>query len=140
MIKDEVLSKLLAGDDYKTIYSELKGKKPFYQAYNEWFVIKEKQYAETLRKQNALDSKIKASQVEESTLSKNVKVLQGQAQELERIEKQIVDLRNLLDATQKEFSVVQNQLYLLKEKGFNAWERGRHSKICYWSFNRSMRI
>jgi len=46
-IKDEVLSKLLAGEDYKTIYSELKGKKPFYQAYNEWFDIKEKQHDET---------------------------------------------------------------------------------------------
>jgi len=45
-IKDEVLSKLLAGEDYKTIYSELKGKKPFYQAYNEWFDIKEKQHDE----------------------------------------------------------------------------------------------
>ncbi len=49
-----------------------------------------------------------------------MKGLQGQAQELERIEKQIVDSRNLLDATQKEFSEVQNQLYLLEEKGFNA--------------------
>jgi predicted nucleic acid-binding Zn-ribbon protein len=99
-----------------------------------------KNNAEMLRKQNALDSKIKTLQVEESALRKNVKGLQGQAQELERIEKQIVDSRNLLDATQKEFSEVQNQLYLLEEKGFNAWERGRHSKICYWSFNRSMRI
>lgn len=119
-VKDEVLVRLLAGEDYSTIYGSIRGKKPFYQAYNEWLVIKEKQYAETLQKQNALDSKIKALQVEESALSKNVKGLQGQAQELERIEKQIVDSRNLLDATQKEFSEVQNQLYLLEEKGFTA--------------------
>ncbi len=119
-VKDEILVRLLAGEDYSTIYRSVRGKKPFYEAYNEWLVIKEKQYAEMLRKQNALDSKIKTLQVEESALRNNVKGLQGQAQELERIEKQIVDSRNLLDATQKEFSEVQNQLYLLEEKGFNA--------------------
>ena len=46
-IKDEVLSRLLAGEDFKTIYSDLKGKKPLYQAFNEWFDIKEKQHDET---------------------------------------------------------------------------------------------
>ncbi len=92
-IKDEVLSRLLAGEDYKTIYSELKGKKSLYQAFNEWFDITEKQYDETRRKQNALDSKVKELRIIETTLNKNVKTLQDKAKNLEDVESRIFEAK-----------------------------------------------
>ncbi len=117
-IEDEVLSRLLAGEDYKTIYSELKGKKPLYEAFNEWFDITEKQYDETRRKQKALDSKIKESRIIETTLNKNVKTLQGQAKDLEDVEGRIVDAEKFLQKTQQKLEEVKTQIRELKENGF----------------------
>ena len=79
MIKDEVLFKLLIGEDYKTIYSELKGKKPFYQAYNEWSTHAKKRYDDIRRRETELTGRVEELQDAKAILSQEVTVLQGKA-------------------------------------------------------------